>query len=71
MSVPQRAELEAQVVKPRRTISAMPSGQDKFGLTLKLKRLEEELAGPGPRAEAFGPGSQAGENDGDVRVQSS
>jgi hypothetical protein len=44
MSVQQRAELEAQLEKLRQSISAARNEQDKFGLMLKLKGIEEHLA---------------------------
>ena len=44
MSVQQRAALEAQIEKLRSSICAARNEQDRFGLTLKLKGLEEHLA---------------------------
>jgi hypothetical protein len=65
MSVPQRTELEAQVVRLRKTISAMPNEQDKFGLRLKLKRLEEELAEFHRPSQSVGSAGSAREDNGD------
>src|SRR4051812_35811705 len=72
MFVPERAELESQIVKLRQTLSALHNQHDRFGLTLKLERLEEELAAlyPPPPAPFKRPARPAAAGDGEPRAYS-